>query len=88
MINVLEQAILNVNQGEEIDATALPEFLKNGDHPRRTPVGDIWDVVARAERKAILDALETVRGNKRRAANLLGISRATLYQKLQRHSIA
>lgn len=88
LINALEQAVLNVNQGEEIDAASLPEFLKNEDHPRRMSVGGIWDTVARAERKAIVDALETVKGNKRRAAKILGISRTALYQKLRRHKLS
>ncbi|MBN2125773.1 MAG: sigma 54-interacting transcriptional regulator [Deltaproteobacteria bacterium] len=87
LINALEQAVLNANQAEEIDAAALPEFLRNEDHPRRMIAGPIRDMVARAERKAVLDALETVKGNKRRAANILGISRAALYQKLHRYEL-
>jgi len=87
LINVLEQAILNVNQGEEIDLASLPEFLKKMDHPRRMPLGDIWDAVERAERKAILEALERVKGNKKRASNLLGISRATIYQKIRKYGL-
>lgn len=43
--------------------------------------------VEESERKIIMQALEQTKGNKRRAASLLGISRATLYQKLHRYHI-
>jgi DNA-binding NtrC family response regulator len=52
------------------------------DHPLvlRLPVGTR---LADAERKLILLTLEAVRGNKQRAARVLGISRRGLYSKLQ-----
>ena len=39
------------------------------------------------ERQAILDALEFTRGDRARAASLLGIGRTTLYRKLKRYEI-
>ncbi|MGB9903962.1 MAG: helix-turn-helix domain-containing protein, partial [Desulfotomaculales bacterium] len=39
--------------------------------------------LAELEREAIVRALEITGGNKSRAARLLGISRATLYEKLR-----
>src|SRR6185503_11756447 len=52
------------------------------EHPLvlRLPVGTR---LADAERKLILMTLEAVRGNKQRAARVLGISRRGLYSKLQ-----
>ena len=52
------------------------------EHPLvlRLPVGTR---LADAERKLILLTLEAVRGNKQRAARVLGISRRGLYSKLQ-----
>jgi serine/threonine-protein kinase PknK len=39
------------------------------------------------EREQILAAIEAAHGNRKRAAALLGVSRATLYRKLERHRI-
>lgn len=39
------------------------------------------------EKKAILKALETAHGNKRKAAKLLGIPRSTFYEKLSKYRI-
>jgi hypothetical protein len=67
----------------EVDA-ARGDVDRSGaaDHPLvlRLPVGTR---LADAERKLILLTLEAVRGNKQRAARVLGISRRGLYSKLQ-----
>ena len=58
------------------------EHREAAEHPLvlRLPVGTR---LADAERKLILLTLEAVRGNKQRAARVLGISRRGLYSKLQ-----
>jgi len=62
--------------------TAGEETREAAEHPLvlRLPVGTR---LADAERKLILLTLEAVRGNKQRAARVLGISRRGLYSKLQ-----
>ncbi len=53
--------------------------------PRRE--GDMLDLVDRAEREVILRALNESGGNKSNACKLLGMSRRTLYRRMQKHGI-
>jgi hypothetical protein len=65
-----------------LQTPAEVESREAAEHPLvlRLPVGTR---LADAERKLILLTLEAVRGNKQRAARVLGISRRGLYSKLQ-----
>jgi transcriptional regulator with PAS, ATPase and Fis domain len=86
LINVLEQAVLNGCTKTEIDIQDLPEFLQ-GETPRQHGEGQmdaLRDTLYDAERKAINEVLRTTRGNKRKAAKMLGISRAGFYKKIAR----
>ncbi len=81
---MLEQVTLNSDSSrlsaEEL-ALVLPRVAplnRNGDRPTLK----LADVVADAERNAIRSALAAAEGKKILAAALLGISRATLYQKI------
>jgi DNA-binding NtrC family response regulator len=82
--NVLEEVALKSDRprlSAEEFALALPRV------PRATRAGArpalrLADIVADAERNAIRSALAAAEGKKALAAELLGISRATLYEKL------
>jgi transcriptional regulator with PAS, ATPase and Fis domain len=82
--NVLEQVTLNSDNprlSAEEFTLVLPRVAaatRLGDRPTLK----LADVVADAERSAIRSALAAAEGKKILAAELLGISRATLYQKL------
>lgn len=60
-----------------------PWALQLPTRPTSAPTGRLED----AESAAIIDAMQRSRQNKSAAANLLGISRATLYRKLRRYGI-
>ncbi|WP_313498941.1 sigma-54 interaction domain-containing protein [Stutzerimonas nitrititolerans] len=52
------------------------------------PLQRLADTIAQAERHALQHALYICKGNRRRAAIELGISRASLYSKLQQHGLS
>jgi transcriptional regulator with PAS, ATPase and Fis domain len=82
--NVLEQVTLNSDNprlSAEDFTLVLPRVAATARLGER-PTLRLADVVADAERSAIRSALAAAEGKKILAAELLGISRATLYQKL------
>ena len=86
--NVIERAF-NVVDGTTIQKRHLPLYLQKGSlaRGRHAVQGGLPVLVEEAEREAILETLKATKGNKRQAAQLLGISRAGLYKKLKRYNI-
>ncbi|MBD3640136.1 MAG: sigma 54-interacting transcriptional regulator [Marinobacter sp.] len=89
--NVLERALTMGEEGGQLDADAIFKVLpRNGTRslsaltPR--PVRPLGQTMAEAEAQAIEEALVAARGNRTRAAKLLGISRSVLYEKLAKMS--
>jgi len=80
--NVLERAAI-LAEGDTIDASHI--WIEDADKPI-APGGDVKPLVE-LEREAILHALEVVGGNRRRAAELLGIGERTLYDKLKKYGV-
>ncbi|MDD9310142.1 sigma 54-interacting transcriptional regulator [Cytobacillus firmus] len=92
MVNTVEQLVTLVD-GKVIDYHHLPEMLKNPEPTLKKverSAGSIEEAKllgSQRESEIILDALRSAGGNKSRAADLLGIHRTTLYQKLKKHRI-
>jgi DNA-binding NtrC family response regulator len=73
--------------GREIDVADLPERLRLAGraaaHPRRTDESIVLgEYLGRVERELIRRALERAKGNKARAARLLGMTRPRLYRRM------
>jgi DNA-binding NtrC family response regulator len=88
--NAIEYAVVLARQGlidvKELPAEIqLPTALQQTELATlpRSGVQSLDDV----ERNAILQALAECRGNKKKAAELLGIQRPTLYNKMKRYAI-
>ena len=92
--NVLEQAAMR-SDSQYVDAAQLERILRESgvEHiaaaePDAAPAGDtallrpLAEQVAQLERRAIGAAMVATGGNKLAASRLLGISRATLYERL------
>jgi two-component system response regulator HydG len=66
----------------------LPERILEGGVQRATGLlGDEVFTLKEAERKLIINALAKSKGNKSLAAQMLGISRKSLYKKLDDYGI-
>jgi len=65
---------------------ARPELVGGGDSwvPRIPPGGLSLEAL---ERELILQALELARGNKSQAARMLGLTRRTLYSRMEKHGL-
>ena len=84
--NVLERAINFTDAGEKIKAKNLPERI-TGSMVSRT-VMPLKELMENTEKDAIKDALLRCRNCKAKAANELGISRTTLYEKMMKYEIS
>jgi transcriptional regulator with PAS, ATPase and Fis domain len=86
----LVEMLLAYSKSSIIRLSDLPEHIIHGtDPPRKTGIGeDEVYTLKEAERKLIINALAKSKGNKSLAAQMLGISRKSLYKKLDDYGIA
>jgi|YNPBryantNP2012_1023418.scaffolds.fasta_scaffold13151_2 DNA-binding NtrC family response regulator len=91
--NLIERLVVLKRTGT-IEVEDLPEKIRFG--PARDPLGAIVlpeegirleETIHRLERELILQALRRTRGVKKEAAELLGMKRTTLIQKMKRNKI-
>ena len=82
--NIIEHAVLTTRQ-EVIAPDALPEYLRSA--ARLMQSRTMKPSLAELEAVYIREVLEHTRGNKTRAAEILGISRKNLYEKMRRYKI-
>jgi DNA-binding NtrC family response regulator len=80
--NVIGNACL-MTEGNLIDIDDLPERLRTALTPE-TFINDEFLSLDEVQRRHVLQVLEGVGGNKARAAEILGIGRATIYQLLSK----
>ncbi len=80
--NVIGNACI-MTESKFIDINDLPERLRTAS-PSETPSDEALFSLEEVQRRHILRVLERVGGNKARAAEILGVGRATIYQILSR----
>lgn len=83
--NVIEHAF--VLAGDEIHAEHLP-MLPKSTHSAVSLQEDLGTQLERFEKQLIVKALEEAKGNRTQAAEILGIHRTSLYQKLQKYNLS
>ncbi len=88
LINVIEQAVLNAHPKKIIELENLPtNILGTNESLADIQSNSLKKVISMTEKQAIENALKISKGNKARAAKLLGIHRASLYIKLKKYNI-
>lgn len=92
--NVIARAVI-LSKGKEINVLDLPERIRAHEAPAVSETGvafvkeipDAGIKLKEMEKELIQRTLEKCQGNKSLAADLLGISRKALYEKISRHGI-
>jgi DNA-binding NtrC family response regulator len=78
------ESLVALSPAHELD----PNLLPGASEGRREPTRANLDArLAAYERGLLVEAIEAADGNRTEAAKLLGIGRATLYEKLKRHGL-
>jgi PAS domain S-box-containing protein len=93
MVNSIERIVTLVD-GDVIDIQHLPTMLRDkefssekNEHVVPSLIEEARNDGNKREKEVIVKALKNAGGNKSKAAEILGIHRTTLYQKLKKHGI-
>ena len=84
--NVIQRAVL-VCRDEVLRPEHLPQRFRAPRPPRRKVTFELGTPLDEVERELVVRALAAADNNRTRAAELLGISRRALYNKLRKHGI-
>jgi len=82
--NIIERYV-TLSSGEVIDKDELPSLIVNDKHFSKNL--SLSDVTAEAEKAHIIRVLKTAKGNRTKASEMLGISRKTLWEKMNTYGI-
>lgn len=80
--NTIKRATL-LSEKDTLQTDALPEEIKQ----ERNETTEIVGLKNKSEKSAIKDALNLANGNKSRAAEILGMARKTLYNKIKQYDL-
>lgn len=86
--NAIERAVI-IAQGRLITVDDLPDAVRGAeseDDARKTVEVEVGTALEEIEKRVIIETLAYTRGDKSRAAQILGIGRKTLYRKLQQYN--
>lgn len=88
--NIIERAVI-MAKGDTIEKDNLPEFLQDMKAQAVPAIEskdlDLKDALKSAEKKIITDTLSKNKGNRKKAAEILGINRTTLYNKMRDYGL-
>jgi Nif-specific regulatory protein len=84
--NVIERAML-LSTDDVIHGHHLPPSLQTAEASGTAFTGNMLQTIDNVERELVLDALKSARGNKAKAARILGISERLMGLRVQKHGI-
>jgi DNA-binding NtrC family response regulator len=88
LVNVVERLLVGSTK-PVIEPIDLPSSIQTegAERSRRSSLFDLGAVVADAERRTLERALRQAQGNRNKAAQLVGLSRASFYRKLKAYGL-
>ena len=94
LANAVERALIlqdhaggGLISAADLGLTAAPPAADGGRSPERAGDAPLARSIADWERQMVVDALEKAKGNKSRAARLLGLTRSQLYTRMERYGL-
>ena len=84
--NVIEHASNFVGEDGIIQVNHLPKVITGFE--KHSEIKTLKQIVEEIERETIVNALHNNNGSRVKAAKALGISRTSLYEKMEKHNIA
>ncbi len=85
--NVILRAVLSAGQSTLIKRKHLPELASRSSVAAMNVTFKTGTTLSEVEKTMIIQTIKAVKGNKLKAANILGISRRSLYNKLEEYQI-
>lgn len=85
LLNIIERSVALAND-KVIRPGDLPPHVAQV-RPAKTPLLTLQDVTAEAEKNHIVQILKLTGGNRSKAAGILGVSRKTLWEKINNHRL-
>jgi DNA-binding NtrC family response regulator len=85
LLNVIERCIA-LADSEDIQAVDLPAHITKS-RQEKTVLATLQEITAEAEREHIRRILQITKGNRSKASEILGISRKTLWEKINLHKL-
>ena len=83
--NTIERALNMVDEDEMVTSDHLPEEIRG--YKRPSSALTLNEVMEETERQTIINYLAIMNGNKSGTAKMLGISRTTLYEKMNKYGL-
>ena len=84
--NIVERAV-QIAQNQMIQVKDLPIYLQQNSKKNKTEINKEMTLIESKEYNTIVEILKSTHGNVKSTAEILGLSRATIYRKISKFGI-